>query len=66
MQIPSDDLFPQGSEIFTVLAKDGDVGNPNPIHYSFEEGKHFTQRHSIIFLHAFACFADMLICCLAR
>uniref|UniRef100_A0A671Y1D3 Cadherin-related family member 1 n=1 Tax=Sparus aurata TaxID=8175 RepID=A0A671Y1D3_SPAAU len=27
-----------GSEIFTVLAKDGDVGNPNPIHYSFEEG----------------------------
>ncbi|XP_077352450.1 cadherin-related family member 1a isoform X1 [Festucalex cinctus] len=27
-----------GSEIFTVVAKDGDVGNPNPIRYSFEEG----------------------------
>uniref|UniRef100_A0A7N8WIC4 Photoreceptor cadherin n=1 Tax=Mastacembelus armatus TaxID=205130 RepID=A0A7N8WIC4_9TELE len=27
-----------GSEIFTVVAKDGDVGNPNPISYSFEEG----------------------------
>ncbi|XP_061646602.1 cadherin-related family member 1 isoform X4 [Phyllopteryx taeniolatus] len=27
-----------GSEIFTVAAKDGDVGNPNPIRYSFEEG----------------------------
>ncbi|XP_075933344.1 cadherin-related family member 1a [Anarhichas minor] len=27
-----------GSEIFTVLAKDGDGGNPNPIRYSFEEG----------------------------
>ncbi|XP_068424583.1 cadherin-related family member 1a [Clinocottus analis] len=27
-----------GSEIFTVLAKDGDVGNPNPIRYSFEDG----------------------------
>uniref|UniRef100_A0A667X619 Photoreceptor cadherin n=1 Tax=Myripristis murdjan TaxID=586833 RepID=A0A667X619_9TELE len=23
-----------GSEIFTVYAKDGDLGNPNPIHYS--------------------------------
>ncbi|XP_029691109.1 cadherin-related family member 1a isoform X1 [Takifugu rubripes] len=27
-----------GSEIFTVIAKDGDVGNPNPIRYSFDEG----------------------------
>ncbi|KAM9727155.1 cadherin-related family member 1a isoform 1-T1 [Menidia menidia] len=27
-----------GSEIFTVTAIDGDVGNPNPIHYSFVEG----------------------------
>ncbi|XP_037322371.2 cadherin-related family member 1 isoform X1 [Pungitius pungitius] len=27
-----------GSEIFTVLAKDGDVGNSNPISYSFEDG----------------------------
>ncbi|XP_054654282.1 cadherin-related family member 1 isoform X2 [Dunckerocampus dactyliophorus] len=27
-----------GSEIFTVVAKDGDVGNPNPIRYSFDEG----------------------------
>ncbi|XP_063077570.1 cadherin-related family member 1 [Engraulis encrasicolus] len=26
-----------GSEIFTVLAKDGDEGNPNPIHYSFAD-----------------------------
>lgn len=32
----------QGSEIYTVLAKDGDVGNPNPIHYSIESGKRFT------------------------
>ncbi|KAK2824340.1 hypothetical protein Q5P01_021515 [Channa striata] len=27
-----------GSEIFTVVAKDGDVVNPNPIHYSFDDG----------------------------
>uniref|UniRef100_A0A4W6E9G4 Cadherin-related family member 1 n=1 Tax=Lates calcarifer TaxID=8187 RepID=A0A4W6E9G4_LATCA len=27
-----------GSEIFTVIAKDGDVGNPNPIRYSFDDG----------------------------
>ncbi|XP_041921958.1 cadherin-related family member 1 [Alosa sapidissima] len=27
-----------GSEIFTVFAKDGDVGNPNPIHYSIHSG----------------------------
>uniref|UniRef100_A0A668A3U0 Photoreceptor cadherin n=1 Tax=Myripristis murdjan TaxID=586833 RepID=A0A668A3U0_9TELE len=27
-----------GSEIYTVVAKDGDVGNPNPISYSFDEG----------------------------
>uniref|UniRef100_A0A3B4U9G3 Photoreceptor cadherin n=1 Tax=Seriola dumerili TaxID=41447 RepID=A0A3B4U9G3_SERDU len=27
-----------GSEIFTVVAKDGDVGNPNPICYTFEDG----------------------------
>ncbi|KAM9848035.1 cadherin-related family member 1a [Aulostomus maculatus] len=27
-----------GSEIFTVVARDGDVGNPNPIRYSFDEG----------------------------
>uniref|UniRef100_A0A3Q2YLQ9 Cadherin-related family member 1 n=1 Tax=Hippocampus comes TaxID=109280 RepID=A0A3Q2YLQ9_HIPCM len=27
-----------GSEIFTVVARDGDVGNSNPIRYSFEEG----------------------------
>ncbi|XP_029306090.1 cadherin-related family member 1a, partial [Cottoperca gobio] len=27
-----------GSEIFTVEAKDGDVGNPNPVHYSFDDG----------------------------
>ncbi|XP_069016519.1 cadherin-related family member 1a-like [Embiotoca jacksoni] len=27
-----------GSEIFTVYAKDGDQGNPNPIHYSFVNG----------------------------
>ncbi|KAI3363237.1 hypothetical protein L3Q82_011867, partial [Scortum barcoo] len=25
-----------GSEIFTVVAKDGDVGNPNPVCYSFD------------------------------
>ncbi|XP_012736049.2 cadherin-related family member 1 isoform X1 [Fundulus heteroclitus] len=27
-----------GSEIFTVSAEDGDVGNPNPVSYSFDEG----------------------------
>ncbi|XP_028982787.1 cadherin-related family member 1 isoform X1 [Betta splendens] len=27
-----------GSEIFTVVAKDGDVGNANPIRYSFDDG----------------------------
>ncbi|XP_068597553.1 cadherin-related family member 1a [Brachionichthys hirsutus] len=27
-----------GSEIFTVVAKDGDLGNPNPIIYSFDGG----------------------------
>ncbi|XP_031161981.1 cadherin-related family member 1 isoform X1 [Sander lucioperca] len=27
-----------GSEIFTVVAKDGDAGNPNPIRYSFDDG----------------------------
>ncbi|XP_068183992.1 cadherin-related family member 1a [Antennarius striatus] len=27
-----------GSEIFTVVAKDGDLGNPNPIIYSFDSG----------------------------
>nr|XP_019964083.1 PREDICTED: cadherin-related family member 1-like [Paralichthys olivaceus] len=27
-----------GSEIFSVSAKDGDVGNPNPIRYSFDDG----------------------------
>uniref|UniRef100_A0A3Q1BZL2 Photoreceptor cadherin n=1 Tax=Amphiprion ocellaris TaxID=80972 RepID=A0A3Q1BZL2_AMPOC len=27
-----------GSEIFSVNAKDGDVGNPNPIRYSFDDG----------------------------
>ncbi|XP_075339229.1 cadherin-related family member 1a [Odontesthes bonariensis] len=27
-----------GSEVLNVTAKDGDVGNPNPIHYSFDEG----------------------------
>lgn len=33
-------LSSQGSEIFTVIAKDGDVGNPNPIRYSFDDGRH--------------------------
>ncbi|XP_005744861.1 cadherin-related family member 1a isoform X1 [Pundamilia nyererei] len=27
-----------GSEIFTVEARDGDVGNPNPVRYSFDDG----------------------------
>ncbi|XP_029961944.1 cadherin-related family member 1a isoform X1 [Salarias fasciatus] len=27
-----------GSEIITVIAKDGDVGNPNPVRYSFVDG----------------------------
>ncbi|KAM9364967.1 cadherin-related family member 1a [Pholidichthys leucotaenia] len=27
-----------GSKIFTVEARDGDVGNPNPIRYSFDDG----------------------------
>lgn len=34
----------QGSEIFTVVAKDGDVGNANPIRYSFDDGEHFTMH----------------------
>lgn len=29
----------KGSEIYTVSAKDGDQGNPNPIHYSIVNGK---------------------------
>nr|XP_046212459.1 cadherin-related family member 1-like isoform X4 [Oncorhynchus gorbuscha] len=28
----------KGSEIFTVFAKDGDLGTPKPIHYSLENG----------------------------
>lgn len=43
----SDDLFTQGSEIFTVVAKDGDVGNPNPIHYSFDDGKQVIQEKKL-------------------
>ena len=38
-------IFFQGSEIFTVVAKDGDVGSPNPIHYSFYDGKRITQQN---------------------
>lgn len=34
-----DFIFFQGSEIFTVYAKDGDQGIPNPIHYSIINGK---------------------------
>lgn len=43
--------FFQGSEIFTVYAKDGDQGNPNPIHYSIMNGKNNTleKRSSLIF-----------------
>lgn len=37
-----DFFFFQGSEIFTVYAKDGDQGNPNPIHYSILNGKNNT------------------------
>ena len=29
----------QGTEIFIVYAKDGDQGNPRPIHYSIVNGK---------------------------
>ena len=29
----------QGTEIYTVYAKDGDVGNPNPIQYSIVTGE---------------------------
>ncbi|KAG7257019.1 hypothetical protein CRUP_008441 [Coryphaenoides rupestris] len=28
----------QGSEVFTVLARDGDAGNPNPVVYSLDDG----------------------------
>uniref|UniRef100_A0A3Q4N2X0 Cadherin-related family member 1 n=1 Tax=Neolamprologus brichardi TaxID=32507 RepID=A0A3Q4N2X0_NEOBR len=34
-----------GSEIFTVEARDGDVGNPNPVRYSFDDGEPFCQRN---------------------
>lgn len=37
-------LSSQGSEIFTVVAKDGDVGNPNPIRYSFDDGRHVSVK----------------------
>lgn len=39
-------LSPQGSEIFTVVAKDGDVGNPNPVIYSFDFGKFFKLKET--------------------
>lgn len=42
-------LLFQGSEIFTVFARDGDQGNPNPIFYSILDGE---QNYSLfITLH---------------
>uniref|UniRef100_A0A3P9K6X6 Photoreceptor cadherin n=1 Tax=Oryzias latipes TaxID=8090 RepID=A0A3P9K6X6_ORYLA len=32
------EISEEGSEIFTVVAEDGDVGKPNPIQYSFDGG----------------------------
>lgn len=37
-------LSSQGSEIFTIVAKDGDVGDPNPIRYSFDGGRHTSMK----------------------
>lgn len=37
----------QGSEIFTVSARDGDQGNPNPVHYSIINGQYY--NHVIIY-----------------
>lgn len=31
----------QGSEIFTVFAKDGDMENPNPVIYSIDSGMYY-------------------------
>uniref|UniRef100_A0A3P9PX40 Photoreceptor cadherin n=1 Tax=Poecilia reticulata TaxID=8081 RepID=A0A3P9PX40_POERE len=39
-----------GSKIFTVSAEDGDVGNPNPVSYSFEEGEHSQQKFMVLCL----------------
>uniref|UniRef100_A0A668A836 Photoreceptor cadherin n=1 Tax=Myripristis murdjan TaxID=586833 RepID=A0A668A836_9TELE len=53
-----------GSEIYTVVAKDGDVGNPNPISYSFDEGKLLTLRlcESHVFHVFYFCqMANMII-----
>lgn len=40
-----DFIFFQGSEIFTVYAKDGDQGIPNTIHYSIINGKSASFRN---------------------
>lgn len=45
-------FFCQGSEIFTVYAKDGDQGKPNMMHYSIMNGKNDLSRYK----HLVYCF----------
>lgn len=52
-------LFFQGSEIFTVFARDGDQGNPNPIFYSILDGK---SRSTASLLHYIHLLAVLIIC----
>uniref|UniRef100_A0A3P9LT86 Cadherin-related family member 1 n=1 Tax=Oryzias latipes TaxID=8090 RepID=A0A3P9LT86_ORYLA len=40
------EISEEGSEIFTVVAEDGDVGKPNPIQYSFDGGSQ-SQNHKM-------------------
>lgn len=48
----------QGSEIFTVFARDGDQGNPNPIFYSILDGEsrttallHYIYSLAVLMIH---------------
>lgn len=47
-------LLFQGSEIFTVLARDGDQGNPNPIFYSILDGESRTTASLLHYMHLLA------------
>lgn len=47
-------LLFQGSEIFTVFARDGDQGNPNPIFYSILDGESRTTASLLHYIHLLA------------
>lgn len=51
-------FFFQGSEIFTVNARDGDQGNPNPIHYSIMNGKNDPSTLRLHLVYSSACLSD--------